>query len=128
MGEAERIMHMIPDVNLIIVSEDDRYALKAVKLHASGYMTFPVTEKNIAEEMENLLYPVYDSVPEIRTDGERNTKVYIDDKPVCFTYEKTGELLKLLLDRDGGMISTGEMIDSLFEEGKAGCGWIPHSM
>ena len=115
---AERMLHLIPGVNLILVCEDESLALRALKIHASGYITLPFTEEKAREEMENLLYPVYESLPEIRIERGKNIKVFINGDPVYFNYEKTGELFALLMDSGGGMLSTGELIDNLWHEDK----------
>ncbi len=118
LAAAGKLVHLIPGVNLILAARDESYMAQALTLHASGYICLPFTEAKICSQLENLLYPVYDVLPEveIRTDGD--TCVYIDDVPVRFGYEKSAELFKLLVDMKGGMVNTGEMIDALFDEQK----------
>ncbi len=113
---SEEAMHLIPEVNLILLYRDDSLISRALKIHASGYIRLPVTREKVESEMDNLLFPVYESLPEIRIEEGDKIKVYINDTPVRFSYEKTARLLNLLLDRRGGMLSTGEMINGLWEE------------
>ena len=115
---AKVLMRLIPGVNIILVSGDESYMSHALRLHASGYICLPLSEDKVGSELSNLLYPVYESLPEIRMEPDRSRKIYVEGRPVNFTYEKTNELFMMLFDLGGGMMSTGEMIDGLWEEGK----------
>ena len=53
---AKKLKSVNPLVNIIFVTAYDTYALDAYKLHASGYITKPVTESKIKEELEGLRY------------------------------------------------------------------------
>ena len=118
LDDAGKLCLIIPGVNLIIISEDERYMSRALKLHASGYICLPFTEEAVDSELHNLLYPVYDDLPLLRLERRNGITVYIDEKPVSFAYKKTGELLALLIDMEGGMLSNEVMIDRLWEESK----------
>ncbi len=118
LDDAGRLCLIIPGVNLIIISEDERYMSRALKLHASGYICLPLTEEAVDSELHNLLYPVYDDLPLLRLERRNGITVFIDEKPVSFAYKKTGELLALLFDMEGGMLSNEVMIDRLWEESK----------
>ena len=54
---AKKLKSINPLVNIIFVTAYDTYALDAYKLHASGYITKPVNESKIKEELEGLRYP-----------------------------------------------------------------------
>lgn len=113
---SEETMHLIPEVNLILLYRDESLIGRALKIHSSGYIMLPVTREKVESEMDNLLYPIYESLPEIRIEDGDIIKVYINDTPVRFSYKKTAKLLNLLIERRGGMLSTGEMINGLWEE------------
>lgn len=54
---AKKLKSVNPYINIIFVTAYDTYALDAYKLHASGYITKPVTEGKIKEELDGLRYP-----------------------------------------------------------------------
>lgn len=54
---AKKLKKVNPLVNIIFVTAYDTYALDAYKLHASGYITKPVNESKIKEELDGLRYP-----------------------------------------------------------------------
>ena len=45
-----------PDMNIIVYSEDGKYALDLINMGVSGYMTKPLTGEKIREQMEHLRY------------------------------------------------------------------------
>lgn len=55
---AKKIKQFHPKTNIIFVTGFDEFAKDAVRLHASGYVTKPVTAEKIRAEMENLLHPI----------------------------------------------------------------------
>ena len=61
---ARRIQAIRPRVNIIFVTGYEQYSLKAFELYASGYLLKPVTEKNLAEALAHLRYPVVSYRPE----------------------------------------------------------------
>lgn len=54
---AKKLKSVNPYINIIFVTAYDTYALDAYKLHASGYVTKPVNESKIKEELDGLRYP-----------------------------------------------------------------------
>ena len=54
---AKKLKSVNPHINIIFVTAYDNYALDAYKLHASGYITKPVNESKIKEELDGLRYP-----------------------------------------------------------------------
>ena len=55
---AKKLKRINPKINVIFVTAYDNYALDAYKLHASGYVTKPVNEKKLKEEIEGLRFDV----------------------------------------------------------------------
>ena len=55
---AKKLKAVNPAVNIIFVTAYNDYALDAYKMHASGYITKPVNENKVKEEMEGLRHPV----------------------------------------------------------------------
>ena len=55
---AEMLTGMTPKMNIIFLARDLKYADKAWKFRASGYIVMPLTEEKIHQEIANLRFPV----------------------------------------------------------------------
>lgn len=57
---AEQIRAMYPRANIIFVTvcSEKEHAKEVLRLRPSGYLTKPATREQIAEELQNLRYPV----------------------------------------------------------------------
>lgn len=106
-----------PAVNIIFVTAYSEYALDAYSLHASGYLTKPVSEEMVSREVENLRYPV-----EWRGDKRLQVKcfgsfeVFAGGIPLKFRYGKSKELFAYLIDREGASVNANELNAVLWEE------------
>ncbi|MGN0689941.1 MAG: response regulator [Oscillospiraceae bacterium] len=106
-----------PQINIIFSTGYSEYALEAIEMHASGYITKPVTAEKVRSELDNLRF-------EIPTENEKklciqcfgNFDVFFCDKPIGFKYTKTKELLAYLVDRNGAMCGNNEIISVLWEK------------
>lgn len=112
---AERLKLHHPDINIIFSTGYGHYRDVAFDLHASGYLTKPITPEKIKKELENLRRPIRDAKRvKIRAFG--NFEVYLDGNPINFKYSKTKEMLAYLVDRKGALCTNGEIIAVLFED------------
>lgn len=115
---AKELSELCPKVNVIFCTGYGEYALDAIRMHCSGYITKPVSVDAIKKELAHLRN-------EVETDGNQRVKitcfgnfeVFVDDKPVAFTSAKTKELLAYLVDRKGAFCSNGEIVENLWEDG-----------
>jgi two-component SAPR family response regulator len=112
---AEELKKINPRINIIFSTGYGHYRDAAFDMHASGYMTKPITVEKVRKEIQNLRYPVAQRKIKIRTFG--NFEATVDGKPIDFKYRKAKEMLAYLIDRNGASCSVGEMTVSLFEEG-----------
>ena len=55
---AEMLTGLTPKMNIIFLARDLKYADKAWKFRASGYIVMPLTEEKIHQEIANLRFPV----------------------------------------------------------------------
>ena len=83
---AKKLKEVNPKMNIIFVTGFDEYTGDAMRLHASGYIMKPVTAEKIAEEMEDLRFPI---VPKsgalLRVQCFGNFDVFtLDGKPLHF--------------------------------------------
>ena len=114
---AKKLKKINPKINIIFVTAYNDYALEAMSLHASGYISKPVTEEKVQKEMEALRYPIElrpTKILQIKCFG--NFEVFCDGKPLKFTYSKSKELLAYLVDREGSGINVNELNAVLWEE------------
>ena len=106
-----------PKINIIFVTAYDNYALEAMKLHASGYVSKPVNENKIKEEIEGLRYPIeLKKTKRLQVKCFGNFEVFVDNEPLKFTYSKSKELFAYLIDREGAAININELNAVLWEE------------
>ena len=55
---AKSLKGINPKINIVFVTAFNRFALDAMKIHASGFVTKPVNEEKVFEEINGLRYPV----------------------------------------------------------------------
>lgn len=113
---AERLKAMQPDINIIFATGFESYFKQAFDLHASGYLTKPITADKVRKELSDLRFPVASLVAKrVRFQTFGNFEVFVDDKPVKFRYEKAKEILAYLVDR-GTFCSNSEIMAALWDE------------
>ena len=112
---ARKLKEKNPDVNIIFATGFSHYRDAAFDLHASGYLTKPITADKVRKELAELRRPVAHG-KRVRMQTFGNFEVFLDGSPMEFKYSKTKELLAYLVDRRGALCTVGEMISILFEE------------
>ena len=114
---AKKLKKVNPLVNVIFVTAYDNYALEAYRLHASGYITKPVNEKKIREEINGLRYQVsLEHTHKIECKCFGNFEVFASGVPLKFQRSKSKELFAYLVDREGAAININELNAVLWEE------------
>lgn len=114
---AKNLKNYFPKLNIIFVTAYDNYAREAMKIHASGYISKPVSEEKIKEEIEGLRFPI-----QMASNGKLfikcfgNFELIYRDEPVKFAYSKSKELFAYLVDREGAAINVNELNAVLWEE------------
>jgi two-component SAPR family response regulator len=117
----KQLREYCPGIALIYITGYKEYAYDAFQLEASAYLNKPFTRNDIERAIERaklLAGREMKSVPErrvfIRTFGR--FEVFLNGRPVEFSSGKAKELLALLVDRKGGIVSTEEMLTYLWED------------
>lgn len=119
LDTAIRLQQICPKVNIIFVTGFNEYKADAMDMHASGYITKPVTAQKIQLEMEHLRYSLSPS----RT--KRKVKAVCfgsfdlldqNGKSIYFARTKCKEMVAYLVYRHGTEVQTGEMARILFPE------------
>ena len=114
---AKKITGISPSTNIIFTTGYDEYARDAFSLHASGYITKPVTPDKIRKELADLRRPVAAGrakVLKVRCFG--NFEVFAGDAPLRFRYNKTREMLAYLICLKGASASRNEICAAVFGE------------
>ena len=112
---AERLKLRNPDINIIFATGFEEYRREAYDLHASGYLTKPITAEKVKRELSDLRRPI-PKRRRMRAQTFGNFEVYIDGLPVAFKYSKTKELLAYLVDRRGALCTSAELQAVIFED------------
>ncbi len=113
---ARRIKALSPNVRIIFTTGYGDYALEAFSVDAVDYVLKPYEPQAIKKAYDKALL-IKDAVQEnhvfIKTFGFFD--VFVDGKSVAFTSAKSKELLAILVDRNGGVVSTEQAISLLWE-------------
>ena len=113
---AKRIKAFCRNVRIIFTTGYSEYALEAFSVDAVDYVMKPYEAAAIKRAYDKALL-VRDAVSEnhvfIKTFGYFD--VFVDGKSVAFSSAKSKELLALLVDRNGGVVSTEQAISVLWE-------------
>ena len=104
-----------PEVNIIFVTSHEQYALKAIQLHATGYLMKPATAEDIRREL-TFLYGGAPAPKRIRVQTFGGFDVFVGGRPLQFKRAKAKELLAYLIDRRGNSVTTGEACSILWED------------
>ena len=112
---AKELKKINPLVNVIFCTAYEKYAMDAIRLHASGYVNKPYKTEDIARELDDLLHPVESAKSKVfvRTFGDFD--VFVDGRVVAnFGRSKSKEVLAYLVSKRGGTANKQELIAVLF--------------
>lgn len=114
MDAIRRMRTIIPHLGVIYVTGYEAYALEAFQVDALSYLLKPccLSELKKAIERASHFLPSPTRV-EIHTFG--NFSISIDGEPYRFANKKAKELLALLIDKRGAIVSLEQAIDTLWE-------------
>ncbi len=111
------LQELYPFVNLIYLSEDSEQAFDAMRQHASGYLLKPAAKESFRRELDDLRHPtVQKNEKRLFAQTFGNFELFVDGKPVVFKYNKTKELVAVLINNRGAQTSNGEIIACLWED------------
>ena len=114
---AKKLKKNNPKIKIIFATAYSEYALDAYKIHASGYITKPVNEERIKEEIDELGKTIeLKSIKKLQIKCFGNFEVFHNGKPIRFSYKKSKEAFAYLVDREGSAINVNELNAVLWEE------------
>ena len=115
LGSYLREMH--PYTNLIFLSNKKEGGFAAIRMHASGYLPWNPSEASLRSELNDLRYSAVTKNHKrvfIQTFG--NFEFFVDGVPVNFKYQRTKEMVAVLVNNRGAQTTNGEIIACLWED------------
>ncbi len=113
---AKQLKKVSPQTNIIFCTAYPQYVADAMHLHASGYINKPATTEKVRNELNDLRHPVVEADVGLRVQAFGDFEVFYDGEPLHFKYTKTKELFAYLVDRNGAVVSSGEIQVTLWED------------
>lgn len=114
---AKKLKKINPKINIIFVTSYSEYQGEALSLYVSGYIQKPATKSKIKREIENLRHPIKSLSHEyLKAHCFGNFDIFIGDEPLKFKYQKTKELLAILIERNGATLTSNELMAILWED------------
>lgn len=114
---AKELKKINPSINIIFVTAYDQYAIDAYSIHASGYLTKPVSANKIKEEIEELRKPIETRAKnKIQVKCFGNFEIFHNGKPLSFKRAKSKELFAYLVDKEGALVNNHELSSILWDE------------
>lgn len=113
---AKQLKDIQPQIHIIFVTSHEKYALGAIRMHATGYLMKPAAAEDIIRELTFLYGDSNSSAKKVRVQTFGGFAVYVNEKLLVFKRSKTLELLACLVDRQGAPITTREACALLWED------------
>ena len=115
LGLASRLQARNPEVNIIFCTGYSEYSLEALELYCSAYLMKPITEEKLQKALSMLRYPIPNREKALYARCFGSFEVSFHGEPIRFKYSKTKEMLAYLIDRNGAVLSTREIMAALFD-------------
>lgn len=120
---AGQLKDFFPGVKIIFVTEHEKYAFAAFRLHARGYLLKPVSKEMIEEELQNIEGFSKEEREKRRQKQKHivvktfgNFDVFVENEPLKFSRSKARELFAFLVDKKGTGVNTAEISSVLWED------------
>ncbi len=103
-----------PELKIVIIAEDERYALDAFRIHALDYLVIPVSPDDLKDTFAHIGLP--QQRPHLSVKCFGTFEVFFDHRPVRFHRSKSKEMFAYMVSNCGASSSTGELCGALFED------------
>ncbi len=113
----KRVQEIDEKIAISIITSDKKQALTAYEQGMFGYILKPYTSddiKKITLRLQNIVGKRDVKDVKIKTFGRFD--IFVDGRALFFSNKKAKELLALLVDHRGGIVTMDETIDILWEE------------
>ena len=115
---AEEIKDILPQVNIVFLTEHDEFYRKAMEIRASGYVLKPLREVDVREEFKNLRYKAdrgKEVLVRVECFGNFEVKTISGEK-IHFKRKKSKEMFAYLIHRKGTESTLRDAAAILFED------------
>jgi two-component SAPR family response regulator len=103
---------------LVFISDSDKHAIEAFEADAQGYLIYPFERKAILSCLNRLSKNKGKRQPEhdiyVNTFGHFD--IYVDGIAVVFRNSRAKEMLAMMVDRRGGMITVERFVEAFWPE------------
>lgn len=113
---ARQLKKINDDIQIVFVTGHDQYALEAFHVEAIGYLLKPYALEDVERIIHRASKISKVSAKRMRIQTFGHFNVFIDDKVVVFSSQKSKELFAVLVDRKGEVVSMESIIDILWED------------
>ena len=112
---AMKVKTLCPRTRIVFVTGYTEYAVEAYEMHAHGYVMKPLKPERVREELEVSFAEVAPEEGKLQVRCFGYFEVYRAGEPLTFARSKTKELLAFLIDREGTICTTEEIVTELWE-------------
>lgn len=114
LGKKLRELH--PEIIIIYVTAYSQYSIEAMKMKADYFVLKPYTVEDVEDALRRakLLSARQDKPVVIKTFGY--FEVLVNGEPVYFSSAKAKELLAVLVDRQGGIVTAEQVLALMWED------------
>lgn len=114
---AAHLRRLHPETNVVFITGHAEYAMQAFDLYASGYLLKPITENQVRTALANLRHPVARrEAPRLTVRCFGNFEAWCGGELLRFGRSRSKMLLAFLIDRNGEMCGTGQILCALWPE------------
>ena len=111
------LKEMYPRINLIYLTRSRERCFEAMTQHASGYLIKPAKAGDLKRGFDDLRHPAAEKASgRVFAQTFGNFELFVDGRPVEFKYNRTKEIVALLINNRGAQTTNGEIIASLWED------------
>ena len=104
------------DIIIIFQADSDEYAMDAFRMKAAGYVLKPYRKNELDYALESAFLLSKRTKKRVYARTFGHFDLFVDGEPVHFKSAKAKELLALLVDRQGGVVTSEQVIATLWEE------------
>ena len=112
---AEKIVEACPNCRIVFCTGYEEYAIKAFKIHASGYLLKPISIEDVQGEIDNIKSMRKREKP-LTVNCFGNFEIYVKEEKLIFKRLKTKELFAFLVDRKGAGMTMKQICAVLFPD------------
>ena len=114
MDAVSQIAHQYPDLKIVIIAKDGRFALDAFRIHAFDYLISPVSIEDLKNTFSHLGLQQQEPLLSVKCFG--TFEVFFNHRPVKFHRSKSKEMFAYMVSNCGASSNTGELCGALFED------------